>query len=299
MPLHPQSGLSLYPFRPYDPVLQQWLQRDPIGENGGINLYGFVGNNPIGRIDPRGLAWYDYIPGLGPGIAQAQGTAAMNSMLSANGYNGMQDFQQQHPGFGGTIVSGNPGAISGVANIAGGSANLYVNGATMLAQAGIVTKGAQAAAQGIADAAGEGCLSKLWGRITGGKPTPSKPPIGGAPRDCIAHTAEHLAASLGMDTTRVEALRDALQAGQNVARWQDAVALIEQATKLKSGAPVAWERAGPGNYAVFTEGHVVYGFVPPSSPNLFPYVFDAQLIRFYEGEALSQFSGAVAVPFGK
>jgi RHS repeat-associated protein len=55
MPTHRQSGLSLYPFRAYDSGLQRWLSRDPIGEQGGINLYGFVGNNPMSRVDPYGL----------------------------------------------------------------------------------------------------------------------------------------------------------------------------------------------------------------------------------------------------
>jgi RHS repeat-associated protein len=56
MPHHNQSGFSMYLYRAYDPNLQRWLNRDPIGEDGGINLYGFVGNNPIHYYDPLGLA---------------------------------------------------------------------------------------------------------------------------------------------------------------------------------------------------------------------------------------------------
>jgi hypothetical protein len=31
------------------------VNRDPIEERGGINLYGFTGNRPLSRIDPYGL----------------------------------------------------------------------------------------------------------------------------------------------------------------------------------------------------------------------------------------------------
>ena len=58
--VHPNSGLYYYGFRFYDPTLQRWLNRDPIFESGGINLYGFVGNNPMMFVDPYGEAWYDW-----------------------------------------------------------------------------------------------------------------------------------------------------------------------------------------------------------------------------------------------
>ena len=54
----PNSGLYYYGFRFYDPLTQRWLNRDPIGERGGLNLYAFVRNMPMGRTDPFGL-WPD------------------------------------------------------------------------------------------------------------------------------------------------------------------------------------------------------------------------------------------------
>jgi RHS repeat-associated protein len=53
---HSRSGLNLAVFRPYSAPLGRWMSRDPIGENGGTNLYGYVANNPISSMDPLGLA---------------------------------------------------------------------------------------------------------------------------------------------------------------------------------------------------------------------------------------------------
>jgi hypothetical protein len=39
----------------YDPAAQRWINRDPIGERGGVNLDGFGGNNPINHTDAFGL----------------------------------------------------------------------------------------------------------------------------------------------------------------------------------------------------------------------------------------------------
>jgi RHS repeat-associated protein len=57
---HARSGLCYYGFRFYDPNLQRWLNEDPIGERGGINLHRFVSNDPLGRVDPLGLAFSYY-----------------------------------------------------------------------------------------------------------------------------------------------------------------------------------------------------------------------------------------------
>lgn len=52
---HAKSGLHLAPFRAYDAELGRWLNRDPIEENGGWNLYAYVANEPINWRDPLGL----------------------------------------------------------------------------------------------------------------------------------------------------------------------------------------------------------------------------------------------------
>ena len=42
-------------FAYYDPGVQKWLNRDPIQERGGVNLYAFVANAPPNAVDQNGL----------------------------------------------------------------------------------------------------------------------------------------------------------------------------------------------------------------------------------------------------
>ena len=56
------SGLYLTNHRAYDPRTGRWLSRDPIYENGGLNVYGYVRSNPVNWIDVVGLAIGDFPP---------------------------------------------------------------------------------------------------------------------------------------------------------------------------------------------------------------------------------------------
>src|SRR5437899_273674 len=51
---HVQSGMYYYGERFYDPNLQRWINQDPLGEYGGINLFGFAFNDPINLVDADG-----------------------------------------------------------------------------------------------------------------------------------------------------------------------------------------------------------------------------------------------------
>jgi RHS repeat-associated protein len=91
--VHNQSGLYYYGFRHYDPALQRWLTEDPMGERGGINLYGFVGNSPLNAVDSWGLAygdWWDPRTYL-PGYARLRGMNDLDAFAKNNNYQNYED----------------------------------------------------------------------------------------------------------------------------------------------------------------------------------------------------------------
>jgi RHS repeat-associated protein len=58
------TGLIALGFRSYDPTTGRFLNRDPLGYGGGMNLYGYADDDPVNGIDPLGL--YSIMP-PGPG----------------------------------------------------------------------------------------------------------------------------------------------------------------------------------------------------------------------------------------
>jgi len=53
-----ETDLLYYGYRYYCASVGRWPNRDPIGEYGGANLYGFVGNDPIRKTDLYGLLFW-------------------------------------------------------------------------------------------------------------------------------------------------------------------------------------------------------------------------------------------------
>ena len=70
------TGLMNFRMRWYDSVTGRWLSKDPIGLNGGMNLYAFCENIPLGCLDPFGLARFG-IRGLEAPVIGVQTTLAM------------------------------------------------------------------------------------------------------------------------------------------------------------------------------------------------------------------------------
>jgi RHS repeat-associated protein len=66
-----ESGLNYNVMRDYDPTLGRYMQNDPIGFRGSIDLYSYVMNTPVNVLDPSGLdtyhinnnPWLGFIPG--------------------------------------------------------------------------------------------------------------------------------------------------------------------------------------------------------------------------------------------
>jgi RHS repeat-associated protein len=63
----PELGLWYYKARIYSPTLGRFLQTDPVGYKDQVNLYAYVGDDPVDGRDPTGLETFDCLSGVGKG----------------------------------------------------------------------------------------------------------------------------------------------------------------------------------------------------------------------------------------
>jgi hypothetical protein len=94
--LLPLIAFSNFAHAFYDPGQGRWLSRDPIEEAGGMNLYGFAGNNGITRTDKLGLyTIQDAVASLKrKGVTPTGNPNPLNRAGSGNEYSDSQKFDE-------------------------------------------------------------------------------------------------------------------------------------------------------------------------------------------------------------
>jgi len=85
----PESGLVYYGYRYLKTLDGRWISKDPIGEEGGANLYGSIGNEGLGRIDFIGMTDYSMWTGIHSTSDYVRGAGVNNgNSLKLPGYDG-------------------------------------------------------------------------------------------------------------------------------------------------------------------------------------------------------------------
>nr|WP_321402501.1 RHS repeat-associated core domain-containing protein [uncultured Desulfobacter sp.] len=123
--LDSESGLYYYRARHYDAQEGRFVQPDPVGIEGGINLYAYCSNRPLNYIDPDGE-----VPTLITGAVGAVGGAAIGGISYALFHDGDWNWSQ----FGGALAGG--GVTGGLAGLTLGTSLVATTGGAVAVSAG-------------------------------------------------------------------------------------------------------------------------------------------------------------------
>jgi RHS repeat-associated protein len=163
----PTTDWVHYEFRVYDPSSGRWLSRDPIGEAGGENLYGFVGNDPVNQLDLFGYSIGDIVlsPFVSPALAWYEADLEMEYETRFKNKCGEASHQARAEAAL-CPTAGPMGAVRIGANVAAKSTEAYLDIGQAIAGGGIVSRGVPAPAH-LPGMPSEGFLAKLWRKCTG------------------------------------------------------------------------------------------------------------------------------------
>ena len=139
-----ETGLILCTHRFYDPNTGRFLTRDPIGYGGGINLYGYVQNDPVNRIDPKGHGTIGYgaievLKGDHPGTLGGAAAVCLGQTAALNGELVLMD--EPDPTLGSMLRDGVGGILVGTATGAAGYGAIAAGGLLAGALGGIILSG--------------------------------------------------------------------------------------------------------------------------------------------------------------
>jgi RHS repeat-associated protein len=104
---HAKSGLDMAVRRFYDPELGRWLNRDPNGEDGGLNLYSYGANDPANMTDLSGLCpgdWWDLFQQFGVGAEEGLFASLDGAIPFFDPFSGL--YNANDPGLGFSRVVG-------------------------------------------------------------------------------------------------------------------------------------------------------------------------------------------------